>query len=167
MEMTIKIGDQEKTCDLPLCYDYATLSESGRLYVWKSKPHYSEILKQWEGFGEATDIFYNKPIYADDTLVRIIPDTRQTQAELIMEMDKTIRSVNDEENGVFERWILYYVPDESTVDEIKDILDLNPNFYQECCDFFVKEVTNLINNGETDNRGFCVEFWKGKDVQDN
>lgn len=85
-----------------------------------------------------------------------------TKAKQLHRMDQLIRMVNDEENGVFEGWISGYVPDESSVEEIAEILQEDPSFYQECCEYFATSITDMILDGDWTDRGFTIELFNSR-----
>lgn len=84
------------------------------------------------------------------------------QVKALRHMDNVIRSINDEETGIFESWITGYVPDEATDDELKQEIKDNPEFYQECCEFFAKYISALIDEGEWNVDGYTTEFFNSK-----
>lgn len=84
------------------------------------------------------------------------------KARQLHNMDRLIRMVNDEENGVFEGWISVCVPDEATVDEIADILQDDPNFYTECCEYFATHITDMILDGDWTDSGFTTELFNSQ-----
>lgn len=81
------------------------------------------------------------------------------KAQAIHRMDQLIRMINDEENGVFEGWISVCVPDESSLEEIEEIVADDPAFYSECCEYFATHVTDMILNGDWTENGFTTELY--------
>lgn len=167
MKTEIKINDQAFHVNVPNGYKYAALSESGRCYLFLEEPDYNETMQCWEGNGFATEVFYSRPSRASDTLVKLPEDSARKlelkrQAEIVMEMDKMIRSVNDEENGVFESWITYHLPDGANEEDAYGYCRDNADFYKECCEFFSREISYLFNHGDITKEGWSAEFWRDK-----
>lgn len=88
--------------------------------------------------------------------------SNRKKAQAIHRMDQLIRMINDEENGVFEGWISVCVPDESSIDEIEEIITEDPSFYAECCEYFATHVTDMILNGDWTENGFTTELFNSR-----
>lgn len=84
------------------------------------------------------------------------------KANALHRMDQLIRMINDEENGVFEGWISVCVPDEASVDEIEEIVNDDPAFYAECCEYFATNVTDMILDGDWTENGFTTELYNSQ-----
>lgn len=97
--------------------------------------------------------------YADVTTVVSHDEMLNT----LMRMDKAVRCINDEENGIFEDWITLHVADGCDRDELKDLTEgILTRFYLDACEFFARRISKLIVNGDYDQRGFCLEFYNPK-----
>lgn len=89
------------------------------------------------------------------------------RAQTLKNMDAAIRSVSDEENGIFETWIALYIPDDTKEDEWEEWAR-DEELYKNCCEFFSRNIANLIAYGEYNDDGYCLEFfnseafWKGR-----
>jgi hypothetical protein len=60
------------------------------------------------------------------------------QVIALRHMDNIIRSINDEENGVFDDWITRHVPDRASDDELRDLCETDPMLYPDACEFFAR-----------------------------
>lgn len=97
--------------------------------------------------------------YADTTTVL----SHDKMLKTLMRMDKAVRCINDEENGIFEDWIELHIPDGCDSDELKDLTEGNlTRFYLDACEFFARRMSKLIVDGDYDQRGFCLEFYNPK-----
>lgn len=92
--------------------------------------------------------------------------TVEMKARDLYRMDKVIRMVNDEDNGLFESWITECVPDGASLDELKELVTDLPEFYQECCEFFAVAISGLICNGEWTQSGFTAELFNPEAVRE-
>ena len=84
------------------------------------------------------------------------------KADTLIEMDTVIQSINDEENGIFENWIMWHVPDRATREELIQYIEEDDTFYPEACEFFARYISNLICHGEWNVDGYTTEFFNSK-----
>lgn len=88
----------------------------------------------------------------------VLPDDRAVAQCMIM--DKVIRCVNDEENGIFEDWITLHVPDGCSRDEWADLIEGHvQEAYLEACEFFARRMSNLIAKGAWSEQGWTLELF--------
>ena len=78
----------------------------------------------------------------------------------LRDMDTAIRLLSDEENGIFEGWISLCVPDEATDGEIEEYINSDPEFYVTCSEYFARNISKLIVEGDWNDSGFSTEFYK-------
>ena len=129
--------------------------------------HCQEILRQ-----HITDIIMgNDPTVVcavEDALASAYVDitavvSHDVMLKTLMRMDKAVRCINDEENGIFEDWIALHVPDGYDSDELKDLTEGDlTRCYLDACEFFARRISKLIVDGDYDQRGFCLEFYNPK-----
>ena len=74
-------------------------------------------------------------------------------------MDTAIRLLSDEENGIFEGWISFCVPDEATDEELEEYINSDPEFYVTCSEYFARNISKLIVEGDWNDKGFSLEFY--------
>lgn len=80
------------------------------------------------------------------------------RANVLKNMDRVIRLVNDEGNGVFETWLMGGVPDGSTEQDFQEYSG-DMEMYKDCCILFAELISDMIVNGEWDNDGLTLEFF--------
>jgi hypothetical protein len=84
------------------------------------------------------------------------------RAHLLRCMDKVMRSVNDEENGVFDEWLACGIPDGSTDTDLmeyaKDLVQ-----YTEWCILFAELISELIAEGRWNKHGYTMELYHEED----
>ena len=78
----------------------------------------------------------------------------------LMIMDKIIRCVSDEKNGIFKDWITLHVPVGFSRDEwVAFIEGREQMVYIEACEFFARRISNLIAKGEWSDKGHTLELF--------
>lgn len=82
------------------------------------------------------------------------------QVIALRHMDNIIRSINDEENGIFDGWITLHVPDRASDEELRDFCETDPMFYPDACEFFARHVANMIDEGSWSSNGWSTELWR-------
>lgn len=80
-------------------------------------------------------------------------------------MDKVIRLINDEDNGIFESWVQNYVPDESSVKDLEELIADDPDFYPQCCEFFATNIAELLTTGHWSDNGYSLELFNPKSLR--
>lgn len=90
--------------------------------------------------------------------------TNEEKARVLMNMDSVIRSINDEETGIFDSWIAVYNPDGSTYEDLVEILDNDDKFFTSACEFFSTAISSLIaeDSGWTTD-GYTRAFFRSSD----
>lgn len=81
------------------------------------------------------------------------------KAQILRDMDNCIRMCTDEENGIFDTWITLYVPDEATDEELEEFAEDDLDYYH-ACEFFARNIADMVVNGEWTKNGFSAEFYK-------
>lgn len=83
------------------------------------------------------------------------------RAQILRDMDTCIRMCTDEENGTFDTWITLYVPDEATDEELEEFAEDDLDYYH-ACEFFARNIADMVVNGEWTKEGFSAEFYNAK-----
>lgn len=81
------------------------------------------------------------------------------RVKALRNMDTAIRLLNDEENGIFEDWVSLCVPDEATDGELEEYINSDPEFYVTCSEYFARNISKLIVEGDWSKKGFSLEFY--------
>lgn len=89
---------------------------------------------------------------------------KETRAKILKNTDKTIRYVNDEENGVMDTWLEEGIPDGYTDDDFMEYAE-DEEMFNECCVLFSDLISSLIVKGEWDSKGHTVEFFNSNKVR--
>jgi hypothetical protein len=79
-------------------------------------------------------------------------------------MDMVVRSVTDEENGVFEEWLIYGIPDGSTYEDFVEYAK-DDEQYKEWCILFSELISVLIAKGHWNKNGYTTEFFHKEDYK--
>jgi hypothetical protein len=88
----------------------------------------------------------------------VLPDDKAVAQCMLM--DRVIRCVNDEENGIFDDWITLHVPDGCSRDEWADLIEGRvQGAYLEACEFFARRMSNLIAKGAWSDQGWTLELF--------
>ena len=81
------------------------------------------------------------------------------KVKALSNMDTCIRMLSDEESGIFEGWISLWVPDEATTQDLIDIVESDPEFYNGCCEYFARHISKCLVEGDWNKEGFSLEFY--------
>lgn len=82
---------------------------------------------------------------------------RRVQA--LKDMDSIVRSVNDEESGIFEDWVTLHVPDGANEDEFKDFAN-DEESYTEACEFFARRISEYILDSGVQKDGWSTALYR-------
>lgn len=82
----------------------------------------------------------------------------QQRIDTLKYMDKLIRCVNDEENGVFESWLSLGIPDGSTDADYIDMA-LNIDTYNELCVLWAELMSSMLMEGDWNKSGYTTELY--------
>lgn len=88
----------------------------------------------------------------------ITEQERNYRIKNLKNMDKVIRYVNDEENGVIDTWLMGGVPDGSTEQDFKEYAE-DEEMYNDCCKLFAELISDMLVNGYWDKNGYTREFF--------
>lgn len=82
----------------------------------------------------------------------------QQRIDTLKYMDKLIRCVNDEENGVFESWLSLGIPDGSSEDDYIDMAS-NIDTYNELCVLWAELMSSMLMEGDWNKSGYTTELY--------
>lgn len=89
---------------------------------------------------------------------RVLPNDKAIDQCMIM--DKVIRCVNDEKNGIYKDWTTLHVPNGLSRDEWAAFIEGREQMvYIEACEFFARRISNLIAKGEWSDKGHTLELF--------
>lgn len=107
-----------------------------------------------DGSMALTDLFPE----GTSSMQTVLPDDKAVAQCMLM--DRVIRCVNDEENGIFDDWITLHVPDGCSRDEWADLIEGHvQEAYLEACEFFARRMSNLIARGAWSEQGWTLELF--------
>lgn len=86
----------------------------------------------------------------------------KNKVDNLKRMDKAIRCLNDEEHPALWTWLEEGVPDGSSDEDLEDFIISDDNWYAEMCVLFAELISKVITEGDINDRGFLIEFWRGK-----
>lgn len=82
----------------------------------------------------------------------------EERVKILKRMDAVMRTVNDEENGVFDIWLSAGVPDGADDSDYIDIADDDAT-YIEVCVLWAELMSELIADGEWSSDGYSLELF--------
>lgn len=82
--------------------------------------------------------------------------------EVLKRMDKAMRCLNDEEHPALWEWLEQGIPDGSSEEDLADYITTDPEWYGDMCILFADLISRIITKGEINEKGFLIEFWRGK-----
>lgn len=85
----------------------------------------------------------------------------ERRAKYVEHMDNVIRCVNDEENGVFETWLMGGPPDGCSREELLEFVE-DEDWYRDVCQLFAELISELIDKGEWTEDGFSYELYRSR-----
>lgn len=86
--------------------------------------------------------------------------TDEEKVKILRRMDNAIRCLNDEESDAYITWLEEGIPDLATDEMLLEYV--KSGFFESLCVLFSDIISSVITEGDINDKGFLIEFWREK-----